>query len=102
MPFVANRLVVASRLALRWAAKQPLLKDPILSGRMGSLVLGLLRSPTQGKPARHRGRLRLALYQNNTFATSAKRLAKCTVMPSFRYSGNSSKLPRLGSGKINS
>ena len=44
----------------------------------------------------------LGIYQNNTFATSAKRLAKCTVMPSFKYSGNSSKLPRFGSGKISS
>ncbi len=40
--------------------------------------------------------------QNSTLATSAKRLAKWTVIPSFRYSGNSSKLPRFGSGKISS
>ena len=38
----------------------------------------------------------LELYQKSTFATSANRLAKCTVRPSFKYSGKAPKLPRLG------
>jgi hypothetical protein len=52
--FVVSRLVVASRLALRWAAQQPQSNLLGLPDRSGELVLGLLRSPTQGKPAHHK------------------------------------------------
>jgi hypothetical protein len=46
--------VVVSRLALRWAAQQPHWHPQGLSGKPQCLVLGPLRSPTQGKPARHK------------------------------------------------
>ncbi len=45
---------MASRLALRWAAQRPQ-NPPMRSAWKNALPgSGLLRSPTQGKPARHR------------------------------------------------
>ena len=45
--------VVASRLALRWVAQRPLGFAKQNIWKIAVTVLGLLRSPTQGKPARH-------------------------------------------------
>ena len=50
-----SRLVVVSRLALRWAAQQPPNLTGVFSRQTVAALLGLLRSPTQGKPAHHRG-----------------------------------------------
>ena len=44
---------MASRLALRWVAKPLHQVRCSVSGTTSCLVLGPLRSPTQGKPARH-------------------------------------------------
>ncbi len=45
--------VVASRLALRRAAKRPQIQTLSSFWKTAVPLLGLLRSPTQGKPARH-------------------------------------------------
>src|SRR5471032_59797 len=45
--------VVASRLALRWAAKRPQIQTLSSFRKIAVPLLGLLRNPTQGKPARH-------------------------------------------------
>jgi len=50
---VASGLVVASGLAPRWAAKQPQNTAPGAAWHTAAFLLGLLRSPTRGKPARH-------------------------------------------------
>jgi hypothetical protein len=52
--FKGSQTPVASRLALRWAAQQPHESTGIFTEKTQRLILGLLRSPTQGKPARHR------------------------------------------------
>ncbi|WP_236478251.1 hypothetical protein, partial [Pseudomonas sp. PA-6-1D] len=46
-------LAVASKLALRWAAKQPQTQTPRPAWQNAVFLLGPLRAPTQGKPARH-------------------------------------------------
>jgi hypothetical protein len=46
---------VVSRLALRWAAQQPQTQAMQCAWRNAALLLGPLRSPTQGKPAHHKG-----------------------------------------------
>ncbi|MDL2185501.1 hypothetical protein P5706_15050 [Pseudomonas sp. ChxA] len=48
-------VLVASRLALRWAAQQPHTITPDSPRRLNE---GRLRHPTQGKPARHGGSVR--------------------------------------------
>ncbi|AYF46576.1 hypothetical protein DXV65_02955 [Pseudomonas fluorescens] len=45
---------VVSRLALRWAAQQPQTQAMQCAWRNAALLLGPLRSPTQGKPAHHK------------------------------------------------
>ena len=44
---------MASRLVLRWAAKRPQTQTLSSFRKIAVPLLGLLRSPTQGKPARH-------------------------------------------------
>jgi len=53
---VVNRFVVVSRLALRWAAQQPPNLTGVFPRQTATALLGLLRSPTQGKPAHHGGK----------------------------------------------
>ncbi len=50
---VASGPVVASGLAPRWAAERPQNQTLSFSRDISVLSLGLLRSPTRGKPARH-------------------------------------------------
>ena len=50
---VASGFVVASGLAPRWAAKQPQNQAIQYAWINAVALLGLLRSPTRGKPARH-------------------------------------------------
>jgi len=45
--------LVASGLVPRWGAKQPQFSHCILTDRTCQQVLGLLRTPTRGKPAHH-------------------------------------------------
>ena len=51
---LGGRALVVSRLALRWGAERPRPRHCSASVRRGGQVLGLLRSPTRGKPARHK------------------------------------------------
>jgi CRISPR/Cas system endoribonuclease Cas6 (RAMP superfamily) len=53
---VVNRFVVVSGLALRWAAQQPPNLTGVFPRQTAAVLLGLLRSPTQGKPAHHGGK----------------------------------------------
>ena len=53
---VVYRIVVVSRLALRWAAQQPPNLTGVFPRQTVGALLGLLRSPTQGKPAHHGGK----------------------------------------------
>ncbi len=57
MPFVANRLVVASRLALRWAAKQPLLKRPHSFRKNGVVSFGSAAQPNAGQACSPQGQV---------------------------------------------
>jgi hypothetical protein len=54
-PSVVSKNFVVSRLALRWGAKRPLGQTIESFWKHAVTVLGLLRSPTQGKPAHHKG-----------------------------------------------
>ena len=51
---VASCRFVVSGLAPRWAAKRPQLESSGVPGISRWQVLGLLRSPTRGKPTRHK------------------------------------------------
>ncbi|OCW23577.1 hypothetical protein BBG20_21160 [Pseudomonas aylmerensis] len=50
---VVSRLLVASRLALRWAAQRRQNQTLRFTWQTLCVPMGLLRSPTQGKPAHH-------------------------------------------------
>ncbi len=51
---LGGQALVVSRLALRWGAKRPRLQAVRCFSQKGGQDLGLLRSPTRGKPARHK------------------------------------------------
>jgi len=51
---VMSRTVVASGLAPRWGAQRPHYIRRVVSGKPQCVGMGLLRSPTRGKPARHK------------------------------------------------
>ncbi|PSL91063.1 hypothetical protein C7U57_26760 [Pseudomonas sp. R9.37] len=51
---VASGLLVASGLAPRWAAKRPQNLATRFFRYSAAAGLGALRTPTRGKPARHR------------------------------------------------
>jgi hypothetical protein len=53
-PLVMSRAVVASGLAPRWGAQRPHYIRRVISDKPQCVRMGLLRSPTRGKPARHK------------------------------------------------